>query len=335
MKLLKAVGLGLLALVALVVLLGIVAPKKIEVERSIGIGAPNVLVFRHVQYWRNWKTWSPWAAMDTTMKVTVEGKDGSPGSVYKWTARKAGSGEMTNTGVQANAKMDYRLKFIKPFPSESDGYVKVEEEGGQTKVSWGFVGKTPFPWNALNLIMNMDKKIGNDFDRGLSMLKGICEKEVAEASRYRVKEVPFQARAYAVIRKSVGMAQMKEFFGQSYATIMQALGKMGARMSGAPCGLYFTWDEQTGISDMAAAIPVFGGKDLDEIKLLRLPAGKSCEIDYVGPYEKMMGAYTALDLYLSQKGFKQKFPVIEEYLTDPSHEPDPSKWLTKIYFLIE
>ena len=76
MKVLKILGIILLALVAVILILGLIAPKSYKVERTVSIEAPKSLVFRHIQYWKNWQAWSPWAEMDSTVKITLEGVDG-------------------------------------------------------------------------------------------------------------------------------------------------------------------------------------------------------------------------------------------------------------------
>ncbi|HEX9972495.1 MAG TPA: SRPBCC family protein [bacterium] len=335
MKVLKIIGIILLVLVALIAILGVIAPKDYSVERSVIINAPAQLVFNHAKYWRNWQAWSPWAEMDSTMKATVEGIDGAAGSIYKWSGEKVGTGEMTNTGIKEKEEIAYHLRFLKPWESESDGYVRLADVEGNTEASWGFYGKNPFPWNVMTLFMSMDKMMGKDFNRGLSLLKDISEKEYASIQSYSVKEINFPARTYAAIQKVVAFDQMQGFFAESYATIMAEMGKKGIKMAGAPCALYYEWDEQNNTTNVAAAIPIKNAAKLGDLNIIQLPATTAFMVDYFGSYQKSAPAHYACDLYLSNKGLKQKSPIIEEYITDPTTEPDSSKWLTKIYYFGE
>jgi effector-binding domain-containing protein len=335
MKALKIVGIVLFGLVALILIAGLIAPKTYQVERSASIGAPKSMVFRHIQYWKNWQAWSPWAAIDSTMKVTLEGVDGTEGSTYKWTGVKTGEGIMTNSGVKPGETLYYRMRFIKPWKAEADGYVGVAQEGEKTTATWRFTGRTPYPWNALTLFMNMDKALGGDFEKGLGLLKNVCEKEMARALEYKIRAVPFPARTYAAIRKTLTMDQLQAFFAESIPALMEALGRSGIRPAGAPCGIYYTYDEATMSSDMAAAVPANLTKTIDGIVPIRLPAAKAYVIDYAGPHEGSILAYDAFDLYFSRNNQKPKMPVVEEYLTDPEKEKDPARQLTRIYFFAE
>jgi len=188
MKILKIIGIIILILIAIIVVLGIVAPKNYHVERSIVIEAPKELVFNYVKYWRNWQTWSYWAEMDSTMQVTVEGVDGAVNAKYKWVGDKAGTGEMITTGIKENEEVVYHLHFIKPWESESDGYVRLADVNGKTETTWAFYGKNSFPWNIMSLFMSMDKMVGKDFEQGLHLLKEICEKDAATMEAEPVTE---------------------------------------------------------------------------------------------------------------------------------------------------
>lgn len=335
MKALKILGITLLALVAVILILGLIVPKGYKVERTAVVKASAPLVFRHIQYWRNWQAWSPWAAMDSTMKVTLEGVDGTQGSAYKWTGVKTGEGIMTNAGVKPGETLYYQMRFIKPWKSEADGFVGVAPSDSGTTVTWGFTGRTPYPWNVLTLFMNMDKALGGDFEKGLGLLKTVCEKEMALIQQYKIKAVSFPARTYAAIRKTLTMDQLPAFFAESIPALMQSLGRGGIRPAGAPCGIYFTFDEITGSSDMAAAVPANITKAMGDIGIIRLPAAKAYVIDYVGTFEGSILAYDAFDLYFSQNKLKPKMPVVEEYLTDPAKKKDPAKQVTRIVFSAE
>lgn len=54
------------------------------------------------------------------------------------------------------------------------------------------------------------------------------------------------------------------------------------------------------------------------------------ETTYVGPYDTMDSAYSALERYFAENGLVQGDVMWESYLTDPEEEPDPAKWETRI-----
>tara|TARA_R110002073_G_scaffold72537_1_gene177483 strand:- start:476503 stop:477030 length:528 start_codon:yes stop_codon:yes gene_type:complete len=166
-----------LGLVLLIIILGLIAPKNYEVNRSIMINKPIAEVFDYLKFLKNQDNWSPWAERDPNMKKTVAGTDGEIGFISAWESdhKQVGSGEQEITSITENKEITSQLRFLKPFKSTSDAYMRVSEEHGNTKVVWGFSGKNKFPASIMMLFMNMEKAVGNDFEQGLAKLKSTLE----------------------------------------------------------------------------------------------------------------------------------------------------------------
>lgn len=334
MKVLKIIG-GILIFLALVlIILNFIAPKNYQVERSLIIDAPKEIVFKHIKYWNAWRAWSPWAERDKQMLVWVSGTDGEPGSIYSWTGNPdiTGKGEMINTGVKENQEITYHLRFIEPFESESDGYLRLLSDGKQVKALWGFKGHYNFPVNVMMLFMDMDSAVGSDFERGLELLKKICEQEAKDVLQYEVHKTVLPAQKYAVIKGRMAFKEIGNFLAESYGKIAKAVKRKGIRIKGPACGLYYSWDEKNKISELAAAFPVNRSIKTGEVSTVEIAPGIVYYVEYYGPYEKSGNAHYALDLYLEQHRLTRKLPVIEQYVVGPSQEKDSSKWLTKIYY---
>mgnify|MGYP001823520325 CR=1 FL=1 len=164
------------ALVVLIVILAIIAPKSYDVSRSIGINKPLYEVFSYLKYLKNQDHWSPWLAKDPDMDRSYTGTDAEVGFVSHWSGNKeVGVGEQEIKNIVENDIVKTELRFLKPFKSTSDAYIKVQKEGEGTNVIWGFSGKNKFPVSIMMLFMNMDKQVGKDFEEGLQKLKNILE----------------------------------------------------------------------------------------------------------------------------------------------------------------
>jgi len=168
----------LLGIIALIVLLGIIAPKTYDVSRNIVIDRPVHESFRYLKMIKNQDNWSPWKKKDPNMKQSFIGEDGDVGFVSKWEGNKdVGSGEQEIKRIVENDVIESELRFFKPWKSQSDAYLKVDSvDNGKTKVTWGFSGNNKFPTNIFFLFFNMDKTVGKDFEEGLESLKSILEK---------------------------------------------------------------------------------------------------------------------------------------------------------------
>lgn len=165
-------------IVAIIIFLALVAPKKYNVYRSIEIDRPLSEVFEYLKYVKNQDHWSPWAKRDPKMKQEFSGEDGTVGFISKWESdhKQVGAGEQEITSIESNKQINVTLRFFKPWKSESSGYFDTTDAGaGRTNVVWGFHGTHKVPINVMMMFMNMDKMVGKDFEEGLFDLKKTME----------------------------------------------------------------------------------------------------------------------------------------------------------------
>ncbi len=336
MKILKIVGFIVLGIILLIVAVGLIAPKKYEFENTILIDAPAEVVYMHVQYWKGWHDWSPWAEKDSTMTISIEGEDGLKGAIYKWTGdpKITGKGEMINTGIVQNQSIDYHLHFIKPWEAHSDGYIRLTEEDGQTKVAWGMYGEMPFPWNIMMIFQPMEKMMEKELDRGLELLKDVVEKEIAAINAFKIEKIKFASTKYVIIRKEVTFGNMQSFFGESYGALIGQLAEAGKQPAGIPGALYYSWDFSTSSADLAAAIP-FRGRSPKGMEVVTIKRQTAYQGDYFGPYDKSGIAHWAFQKYFAENGLTQTEPMIELYMNDPTTVSDPSELHTRIIYLVK
>ena len=165
-------------IVVLIVILALIAPKSYNVSRSIEINKSAKDLFEYLRFIKNHDNWSPWFERDPNMKKTFTGTDGEVGFVSAWESdhKQVGSGEQEIISFVDGKVINSELRFLKPFKSTSDAYLKLDESNNGTTVTWGFSGKNKFPVSIIMLFMNMDKAVGKDFEAGLAKLKEISEK---------------------------------------------------------------------------------------------------------------------------------------------------------------
>lgn len=179
MKWIKRLLVLVLALVALILIIGLFAPKNFKVERSIEVSIPKDSVYNYLKYLKNQDQFSVWARKDPKMKKTYTGQDGIIGFVSAWESKdeNVGVGSMELVRLTPGERIDMHVRFKVPFENEDDAYFETSSiNAGKTRVIWGFKGNSPYPWNALSFLLNYDKMIGDDLDSGLKKLKSVLEK---------------------------------------------------------------------------------------------------------------------------------------------------------------
>ncbi len=168
----------ILGIIAFLLIAALFISKDMKATREIIIDKPKSEVFEYIKHLKNQDNFSKWASMDPNMKKEYRGTDATVGFVSAWEGnKKVGQGEQEIKGIKKKKKVDYELRFVKPFRSVAKAVMTTEAiNENTTKVSWGFESQMNYPMNIMKLFMNMDKAIGDDFSTGLANLKAVLEK---------------------------------------------------------------------------------------------------------------------------------------------------------------
>ncbi len=167
---------SLLAILVVIIAIISIQPTDFRVARSETINAPAGDVFPHVNDLRKMNEWSPWLEADPQVKQIYDGPAQGTGAIYTWNGNnKVGEGRMTIVDSKPNDSIRIKLDFIRPFKSISDVEFTFKAQGDQTVVTWIMNSKRVFMTKLFSLIMNMDKMIGGNFEKGLAKLKKIVE----------------------------------------------------------------------------------------------------------------------------------------------------------------
>jgi len=147
---------------------------------------------------------------------------------------------------------------------------------------------------------------------------------------------------YVAIRTQVTMEDLGMVVPPLNQEVFAWLSARGAASAGAPFWKY-------NVIDMAAKLEIEAGAPVaaavagdDRVVSGVLPAGRYAELTHVGHPSELMAATKALLDWAAEQG--QTWDVtpgadgdlwacrLENYLTDPSQEPDMSKWVTQLAF---
>lgn len=180
MKIVKWILIVVVVFIAIPLIIALFLKKDYTVEKQVTINKSKQVVFDYIRYLKNQDNFSKWAKMDPQMKKDYRGTDATVGFVSAWSSDKkdVGQGEQEIKDIKEGERIDYEIRFIKPFTATSQAYITTESVAPeQTKVKWTFNGHMPYPMNIMLLCMNMDEMVGNDLQIGLDNLKAILEKQ--------------------------------------------------------------------------------------------------------------------------------------------------------------
>lgn len=140
------------------------------VERSLHIDAAPSAILPLLVDLRNWRQWSPWEGLDPDLRREYSGPDAGVGSKYAWQGnRKAGAGTMTII-ESTDDSVDVQVDFTKPFPSKSVSSFRLADQQQGTLVTWTMTSPDTLMTRIAGKIMNFDKMLGKDIEKGLAGL---------------------------------------------------------------------------------------------------------------------------------------------------------------------
>jgi hypothetical protein len=168
----------ILAAIAVIIFVIVVAmqPSDFRITRTATITAPASAVFTQVNELQKWDAWSPWAKLDPEARNSFEGPASGVGAIMRWVGNnKVGQGSMTIMESRPDDFIRFKLEFLKPFAATNTAEFTFNSESNQTTVTWSMYGKNNFMGKAMGLIMNCEKMVGGQFEKGLAALKSVVE----------------------------------------------------------------------------------------------------------------------------------------------------------------
>lgn len=164
-----------LALAALAVFAALTKPDTFQVERRLVIKAAPEKLWPLVSDLRGFHQWNPFGAKDPSAKVSFSPDSSGPGARYAWESVVIGVGSMEITGVQDRAATRFKLDFLKPFEAHNQAEFALSAAPGGTEVRWTMKGPATLVSKVMDVVFNMDRMVGTDFEAGLARLKALAE----------------------------------------------------------------------------------------------------------------------------------------------------------------
>lgn len=332
MKILRYLSYVLLSLIVLFIVLAFVLPIEQQITTSKTIDGPQLMVFNAINDLRAQEDWSPFKDADPTMDWTMGDKLVGKGASYTWTSENQGDGSYRIVESNLETGIKTEVKFGEKRGGK--GTISLNPNGESTEVNWTFEFKAGRFTNVLMPILKVGMK--NTFKKGLENLDALIKtrKNEGEYYGYSINQEVIPLKYYATKRSEVSQDKVQQFYASNLGYLFTSIQNAGAEMSGKPSGLIYNFKPQESKVDIAAGIPISDEVNLEEVPLETIEAGKAAQLDFYGDYSDIPIAHAAIQAYLSDRELIHNWPIIEEYVTDPSVEKDPAKWLTVISYPI-
>ena len=125
-------------------------------------------------------------------------------------------------------------------------------------------------------------------------------------------------------------SDLPPFFARAYGAVAAAAAGQGLEVAGEPFA--FCPNTPTEVVEVAAGFPVSGAvQPAGDVVPMELPGGRAVTTVHVGPYDTLHETYAQMREWMAAQGLTPADHMWEVYLTDPSTEPDPASWCTRIF----
>lgn len=328
----------------LIVIIGLaiyiaIQPNAFEVTRARTFKAPAAVIYNNVVDYKKWEAWSPWVEKEPDLKLTYPEQTKGIGGHYSWEG-KDGLGRMKTLSTIENKSITQEIQFEDYTPSNILWTFEPTQDN-QTKVTWTMKSDdVPFLFKGIAAFSGgFDKMIGPDFERGLEKLDSLTTKAV-EQYTITVNGVTEHGGGFYIYNTtSCKMDQLEPTVQNMMNTINTYAAKNNILRAGAPYVRYHKWDKQNNAVMFSCCVPTTARVDTAASDILtgQLAPFKAVETTLKGNYTNLKEAWDTAMAYVTERNleFAETGPMIETYVTDPTSEPNPAKWITKIYIAVK
>jgi len=174
LKVLKWLAIVVVAAVAVLLGLASLRPDTFVVQRDRVVQAAPERILPLIEDLRAFNTWNPFVVGKPAMPLAYTGPDRGAGAVNAFGPGQGGKGQLSIVQVEPRRVL-MRLDMDEPLEAHNDIVFALQPEGSATRVSWSMTGAVPFFAKMIHVLVDMDKMIGSEMEKGLANLARTVE----------------------------------------------------------------------------------------------------------------------------------------------------------------
>lgn len=326
---------GILATVALLIVIGFALPRTHSVEVSIEIDAHQATVFALVNDFRRFTLWAPWADTDPNARFIYSGNGRGEGATVTWDGAIIGSGVQT---IVESRPYEYVGIVMSPGePGEARSWFRLAPGTGTAVVHWGFEADYGMNIVGRYFAPMLGSVVARDYQLGLASLKELAESlPTADFSDIEIEHLAVEPVdiAYLPTVSRPEPSAMSEAMGRAYFDILTFIDEQGLKEAGAPLSIARGFRGAELVFD--SAIPVRGitastQRDGAKVKLGKTYGGAVIRVRHIGSYRDLAATHRKIRAYLAALGIERNGDAWESYVSDPGKVAE-SELLTYVYY---
>lgn len=330
--------------IALVLFLvvGLVLPREVHVERTMAIDRPASTVFTLLNSFESFSEWSPWSERDPDIVYEYSGPAIGAGAHMSWSGDPRLVGNGWQEIIESKPWALIRVQLELDQQGRAISYFQIDPAGSGTRLTWGFDSNLVEGQGFFGALLAryfglfFDQWIGADYEQGLMRLKAFAEAlPAADFSDLEVEIIEAEALdiLYIVTDSRQAPGGVAAGLAAAYQEIIMFMTEHSIEMQSQPMAITRAWDAQD--YEFHAAIPVstIAVELSGNVRAGQSPSGPAVRVVHRGPYDRMSPSYEKLAAYMAVHGLKEGRVSWEHYISNPGQTP-AGEIITHIYFLI-
>ncbi len=332
MKQTKKIGKIVTLTVLTVALLFYLLPNVTLIEQSMEIKTTPDKVFELINQPDKWKEWYTPLQDEMGVQMRFTGPAQGKGAGFQWVSknpdqtggtmniRNSKNNRMVSAVIELNDRHSYVMSFkIKP----------VKKNASLLTIT----SRLQFPQDSLLHYLQMM------FDRSeelavIDYIENISEVAVEKAEGIAIHLQRINSFTYISITDSCKWNDISKKMSGLYKDLMVFVARSDLSMTNRPIAIYHQVDDKQVVFEVG--IPV--DKEVQgagKIQCKTMPAGNNVVADYYGSYDTLEDGHNAIQQWLERYRRTLRGYPWEIYVTDPTTEQDPNKWLTRIFYPVD
>ena len=324
----KIVILGILTIVVLFYLL----PNVAFIEQTMEIKATPDKVFELINIPGNWVEWYTPIQDTTEVKIRLMGATKGKGAGMQWVSNHPENtagimnirNSKNNRNVVAVVTINDRRSAVMNFRIRPLG-----ADASMLKITSRLQFRQDSLLHYLRLMFDRSDELAV-----IDYLNKIDEAAMEKTGGIHVYLQHTDTFSYIGITDSCVLKEMPQRMTDVYNEMLVFGARSGINMTGRPLAIYHRLDEKQAVFELGVPVDkkvAVSGR----IQYKTMQGREHAVAHYFGSYDTLEDGHNAIQQWLVRYRRKVNGYPWEMYVTDPATEPDPNKWLTRIFYPVE
>lgn len=328
----KKIGKIVTLTVLTILVLFYILPNVTLIEQSLEIKATPDKVFEMINRPDKWVEWYVPLQDKSGARIRYSGPEQGEGASLKWVTGnpKAPGGSMNIRSSKNNRNVSAVVNLTEKHSAIMTFRIKpVRKDASLLTIT----SRLQFPQDSLLHYFRMM------FDRSeelavIDYLENIDQAVIEKAEGISVHLQKMESFPYIGILDSCKWENVPLHMKNTYNELLIYIAKSGLIKKGYPVAIYHHLSEKQVVYELG--IPINDStSSTGRIQYKVMPAGNNVVADYYGSYDTLEDGHNAIQRWMQRYGRRLSGYPWEMYVTDPAAEPDPNKWLTRIFYPVD